>query len=313
MALAPNPVAPGRLRRALDFVGFGVCTAIGILLGVGFAMSMGPPPLDADLYWRKGQASHYYGTTWGANADSFYIYPPPLAQVAGAIPWPPFVAIWMPLVFLGLWIATRWWSAVVVLVGIAAVLVGGFHNPPAAPFALTGIGNAQALVAGAIVLGLRWPAAWAIVILTKIGPRIGILWFAARGEWRNLAIATGVTAGVAAFSWALAPGAWADFIQFAITNANATPPIPVVAVPLAVRVGMSCLLIVWGARTNRRWTVPIAAGWSSLALYESSALSIWMAALPLMGEVPTPVRRRLRPSWLARRLAGPTVVDDTQT
>lgn len=305
MALVQDTARPVRLRRALDLVGFGVCAAIGILLGAGFAMNPGARPLDGDLYWRAGHAAHYYSTTWGANADSFYIYPPPLAQVLGAIPWLPFVAIWMPLVFLGLWAATRWWSLVVVLVGIGAVLLTGFDNPLANPFALTGIGNAQSLFAAAIIVGFRWPAAWSFVILTKIGPGIGVLWFAARGEWRNLAVALEVTAGIAALSVAFGPGAWADFLQFAITNANATPPIPVVAVPLPLRVAMSCLLIVWGARTNRRWTVPIAAGWSALALYESSALSIWMAALPLMGGVPRPARRWLRSTWPGRRLAGP--------
>lgn len=83
--------------------------------------------------------------------------------------------------------------------------------------------------------------------------------------------------------------------------------------PLPVRVAMSGALIIWGARTGRLWTVPIAAGWAALALYQSSALSIWMAALPLMGEI-----RRPRSAWLpsfvsARRLDPGTVPDDGLT
>ena len=45
---------------------------------------------------------------------------------------------------------------------------------------------------------------------------------------------------------------------------------------------MSVALIWWGARTDRPWTVPIAAGWASLALYQWSYLAVWIAALPLL-------------------------------
>jgi hypothetical protein len=144
------------------------------------------------------------------------------------------------------------------------------------------IGNPQAIVAAAIVIGFRWPAAWAFVLLTKIGPGVGLLWFAVRGEWRNLAIAVGTTAAIVAVSVAVAPGMWVEFTRFAVSNAGVAPPVPVVPIPLFVRLPMSIALIVWGARTDRRWTVPIAAGWASLALYEWSALVIWLAALPLL-------------------------------
>jgi hypothetical protein len=44
---------------------------------------------------------------------------------------------------------------------------------------------------------------------------------------------------------------------------------------------MAIALIVWGARTGRRWTVPVAVGWSAFALYEWGFLTIWIAALGL--------------------------------
>ena len=198
-------------------------------------------------------------------------------------------------------------------VGVVAIILTGFDNPLANPVALAGIGNAQTLVAAAIVLGLRWPAAWAFVFLTKIGPGIGVLWFAARGEWRNLAIALCSTLLLLGVSLAWAPGAWADFVRFAASNAGATSPVPLVPVPLPVRVVMSGALVIWGARTGRLWTVPIAAGWGALALYQSSALSIWMAALPLMGEIHRP-RSAWLPSFLrARRVEPGTVSDEALT
>ena len=312
--MAGNQVAVRSLglRSALDRAGLVVCLAIGIVLGLGFATTS-LRPIDGDLYWRAGHAAHYYGTTWGADPNSWYIYPPPLAQILGVIDWHVFMVLWMPLVFLAFWVATRWWSLVVLGVGIVAIMITGFDNPLANPVALAGIGNAQTLVAAAIVLGLRWPAAWAFVFLTKIGPGIGVLWYAARGEWRNLAIALGSTLPLLGVSLALAPDAWADFVRFAASNAGAPSPVPLVPVPLPVRVAMSGALIIWGARTGRLWTVPIAAGWAALALYQSSALSIWMAALPLMGEIRRP-RSASLPSFVsARRLEPGTVPDDGLT
>ena len=44
---------------------------------------------------------------------------------------------------------------------------------------------------------------------------------------------------------------------------------------------MALALVTWGALTDRRWTVPVAAGWSALALYETSVFLVWAAAIPL--------------------------------
>ncbi len=46
-------------------------------------------------------------------------------------------------------------------------------------------------MAAAIALGFRYPATWAFVLLAKVTPGIGLLWFLVRREWRNLAIALG--------------------------------------------------------------------------------------------------------------------------
>ena len=67
------------------------------------------------------------------------------------------------------------------------------------------LGNVEILIAAAIVAGFRWPAAWAFVLLSKVTPGIGLVWFAVRREWRSLAIALAVTAAIVAVSFALAP------------------------------------------------------------------------------------------------------------
>ena len=66
-------------------------------------------------------------------------------------------------------------------------------------------GNIHLLLAAAIVLGFRWPWTWSLVLLTKITPGIGLLWFVVRREWRNLTIALGGTAAIVAVSFVL-PG-----------------------------------------------------------------------------------------------------------
>ena len=159
----------------------------------------------------------YYGTTWGENG-SFYVYPPPLAQVVGLAPWPTFLVAWMGLLGLAFWAATREWALTVVTVAIISIATFGWLFALANPLLLTGVGNPQIIIAAICVIGFRYPAAWSFAILTKIAPGVGLLWFVARGEWRDLAIATGATAALAIGSLILAPGAWVDFIRFAQAN-----------------------------------------------------------------------------------------------
>ena len=112
--------------------------------------------------------------------------------------------------------------------------------------------NINLLIVAVGVWGLRWPALWSFVLLTKVTPGIGLLWFAARREWRQLAIAVGATGAIAVLSLALAPGLWLDWIAFMTTIQ------PSDGVPLWARVLGAALLVVWGGRTDRRWTVVLA-------------------------------------------------------
>ena len=75
-----------------------------------------------------------------------------------------------------------------------------------APVAMSiAIGQTDLLMAAAIVIGFRWPAAWLLPIVTKLTPGIGLLWFAVRREWRSLGIALGATLAVVAVSFAIEP------------------------------------------------------------------------------------------------------------
>src|SRR5206468_4343687 len=112
-----------------------------------------------------------------------------------ALPWQAFVAAWTAILL----------AAVRFLTG-PRLLAAGLLFPFTA-MEVAG-GNVSLLLAAAIVLGFRWPATWAIVLLTKITPGIGLLWFAVRREWRALAIALGTPAVIAAGSFVLLPDQW---------------------------------------------------------------------------------------------------------
>ena len=131
-----------------------------------------------------------------------------------------------------------------------------------APEILTGnVFWALALVAA---YGVRptgaWPALWAFPLLTKVTPGLGPLWFLARGEWRAVATSLGATALVVAVSAALAPGDWLDWWHFlvdSLRSSGGTVGSPL-APPLWVRLPAALLLVVWAARTDRRWGLPLA-------------------------------------------------------
>jgi hypothetical protein len=225
--------------------------------------------MDAYCYWVPDLANPYLHSNW--NDQIAYPYSPAFLQVLQPIrylPWQAFMGVWAAILM----------AAMVYLTGPRLILLG------LAFFGLMEIwgGNIELLVAVAIVLGFRWPAAWSFVLLTKITPGVGLLWFAVRREWRSLAIALGATVAVVAVSAAFQPDAWLRWPQVLASNVGKNGTWAAVPVPLAVRFPIAVLLVVWGARTNRRWVVPVGAMLALPALWYGG-LSIMLATLPLLG------------------------------
>jgi hypothetical protein len=166
-------------------------------------------------------------------------------------------------------------------------------------FAEVTVGNIHLLLGAAILLGFRYPAAWAFVLLTKVTPGVGLLWFAVRREWRSLAIALGLTAAIAAASFVLAPGLWFRWAEVLTAAAGAEEWPFTIQVPLALRLAAAAALVAWGAWTDRRWTVPVAATLALPVLWVNG-LAMLVAVLPLVAD-----RVGLTPAarWLARALA----------
>jgi hypothetical protein len=117
------------------------------------------------------------------------------------------------------------------------------------------------------------------MLLTKVTPGIGLIWFAVRGEWRKLAIALGATAAIVAVSVVLTPTLWPEW--FSVLSTSAQQPAQgfrALPIPLVPRLVVAALIIAWGARTDRRWTVPVGVTIASPV--------VWMGALAILAAVP---------------------------
>jgi hypothetical protein len=222
---------------------------------------------DARCYWVPTYAAPYALSDW--TQPIAYVYSPAFLQALyplKLLAWGPFVAAWTAILLLAVRYLSgpRLYAAAIVF---AAMELAG--------------GNTHLLVAAAVVAGFRWPAAWAFILLTKITPGIGLLWFAVRREWRSLAIALGATALVVAVSAAIDPHAWADWLGVVEASAGKTNGTwAAVPIPLWLRLPVAAAIVVWGARSDRRWAVPVAAMLALPALWYGG-LSILLAVIPL--------------------------------
>jgi hypothetical protein len=231
--------------------------------------SLLPSGMDARCYWVPSLSDPYLHSNW--TDQIAYPYSPAFLQLLEPIrvlPWQVFMGIWAAILM----------AAMTYLTGPRLILLG------LAAFGLMEIwgGNIEMLVALAIVLGFRWPAAWSFVVLTKISPGVGLLWFAVRREWRSLAIAAAATVAVVAISYVLMPDAWQTWPKVLANNVGKGGTWAAVPLPFLVRLPFAVVLVVWGARTNHRWTVPVSAMLALPALWYGG-LSIVIATLPLVG------------------------------
>lgn len=200
---------------------------------------------DAWAYWSV-QLPHPYNVPLGELGS--FLYSPPIAllfSLFGAVPWWVFLWGWMAaLLGTVIWLGGRWTLAILAFPPVALEL---YH------------GNIHLFIAAALALGFAYPWTWSFILLTKTTSGIGLLWFVVRREWRQLAIAIGVTAAIAAASFVIAPSLWFEWIRFVSADVQGTPDGTIVPVPLWARLIIAAAIVIWGARTNRQWTVAVAA------------------------------------------------------
>ena len=203
---------------------------------------------DAYAYWKVDLAYPYAGQVGDLG---FFPYSPPIALLfapLGNLSWLAFLAVWYGLIFASLaWLAR----------GSFLLFLSLLAFPPVALNLVDG--NIHIFLAVVIALGFRYPALWSAVLLTKVTPGVALLWFAVRREWRSLMIALGVTAAIAGVTFVFMPTQWIDWVSMLLANSNTPPPWPALPIPLWLRLPVAVVVVVWGARTDRMWTVPLSA------------------------------------------------------
>jgi hypothetical protein len=240
-----------------------------------FAIEPWADSVDAYAYWTTRSGDLYAAAETGRIGA--YLYSPAFAQalapLVAFLPVAAFTALWTAINF-----AALWW-----LVGRLAVPALLFL-----PISFEIIsGNVHLLYAVAIVAGFRYPAAWALMFLTKITPGVGVIWFAVRREWRSLATALGVTGAIVAVSLVLDRAAWEQWIGLLrndLSGAGQASFATVgwyLAVPLMPRLAVAAGVVAYAAWTDRRWLVPVAVV-VSLPVLWLNGLAILAAVVPLI-------------------------------
>lgn len=236
------------------------------------ALDVGPwalPAYDLVAYWHTRDGLEYAAARQGDTGA--FLYSPAFAQgIAGltALPWHLFAAIWTVIAALPLlWLAGRSALPLLVVPPVFISVISGQLDPAFAAVAL---------------LGLRWPIAWVLPILTKVTPGVCLIWYAVRREWRSLGIALGATAAVVAVSAAIDPAAWVGWIGFL---ARADFPeldgrLVFLPVSLWIRLPMVVALVAWGAATDRRWVLPVGMLLALPTVWVNS-LTILVGLVPL--------------------------------
>jgi hypothetical protein len=302
-ALATKLRVPANVLRAFEtppWVGLIVAAAAWVAV-VGFSEPFGRlwgTGQDARCYWFPSVLDPYVASEW--TNPIAYVYSPAFLQLISPLtrlPWQAFMGAWTAILLLAVRFLTgpRLFAAAVLF---AAMEIAG--------------GNISLLIAVAIVIGFRWPAAWSFVLLTKVTPGIGLLWFAFRHEWRSLGIAIGATLAVVAASAALLPDAWTDWVGVLSRNVGRDGTWAALPIALWIRLPVALAIVAWGARTNRRWTVPLASLIALPAVWYGS-LSMLLAILALRETPPKDAgvaSRRdsdVEPRAGSRRAAEPSI------
>jgi hypothetical protein len=263
-------------RRALSVPAILLAISTGLCLQVLVLLTLsGGDPVDALCFWLTNPAVPYNRVqyAWG--------YSPVAAQIAAPLFQMPFPAFAFLLRLLEV-------ASLVLLTGpLGGALI--FTTPVASE---VNAANFNLVIAVIMVLGFRWPALWVVPLLTKPTMGIGLLWFVFRGEWRKAAIPIAIAGGLSLGSFLLNQRVWFEWVDWLKANpAVGEWPYPY---PVWARLPISLALVVWGARTNRPWTLALAAGLSLPRLYyQSPAILIALVPLvPWLGRLVVPWTRR---------------------
>jgi hypothetical protein len=196
-------------------------TLAGVLIGLHYiahlASTGGGEPNDLHAYYVVDLAD-IYARPLSGTIDA-YTYTPAFAQAFEPLAQMPFEIL-----------ATVWR---LILLGAVAAMAGPLTLPVlfwSPVLSEINVGNVHILMALAVWLGFRYPMAWTFVLLTKVTPGIGLLWFVGRREWHRLGIVLVATSVMVCLSIALSPTAWRDWVDMLLLNLGQSAgwrPVPI--------------------------------------------------------------------------------------
>lgn len=274
--------------------GYIILAAVFVALRL-FGIEPWADSVDAFAYWTT-RSGDFYATAETGQIGA-YVYSPAFAQALAplvALPLAVFTAVWTAINFAALWWLLRRWA----LPSLLFLPI---------PFEIIS-GNVHLLYAVAIVAGFRYPATWALLLLTKVTPGVGLLWFLVRREWRALAVALAMTAALVAVSALLDRAAWEQWIAILRSDLARTgqgaleTPGWYLAVPLLPRLVVAAAITVVAGLTDRRWLVPFAVVialpvlWLNGLAVLAAAVPLWLARASVTDErLPAPIAQATEP------------------
>lgn len=269
-----------RLRLALTVAGFAYLFAAWLQI-VPFTLNLGVPPgIDTFAYWTADPADPYGLSELGTTGA--YLYSPVFAQAFS-----PFRLLPLELVY-GIWVAASVaalaWMRVMWTVALPPVLMELYA------------GNIHIFYAAAIVAGVRWSATWALPVLTKVTPGIGMLWFAFRREWQSFFVAVGVNAALIAASVAIDASIWLDWIDTLRVNQDRSLNMVSDQVPILLRTAAAAGLLAWGAIHDRRWVLPVGVLLAMPVIWPGAAAVLIAMASPRLWADKAEVEKSSTPS-----------------
>ena len=259
-------------------------TGLGVLFAIFYwwqLTSTGGQPVDVHAYWIADPNNLYPPAEETLHRDA-YLYSPAWELVVGwgrHLSFEAFAAIWRGVLLAVLiWLAGPFTIPVLLLYPVASEVNAG---------------NIQLLLALAIVLAVRggaWSAMWALPLLTKVTPGVGLIWFALRREWRPLAIAIGVTVAIAGVTFVIWPDRWFDWVS--LLAGGSAPPVPPFYLPFPPRFGFAVLIVAIAASRGWKWPL-VVAGTLALPAFYTLSPSMFVGVLPFA--------RAAFGRWAARR------------
>jgi hypothetical protein len=243
-------------------------SVIGLVVAVSLAIYYASDAFvyDAHAYWLSD------GYSRPSQAQDAFTYSPPalllFQAIRSVLPWEAFAYLYSIAIALGIWVLAGPFTLFVIFIPHVATELS--------------LGNVHIFLALVTVFGLRWPWLWSFVLLTKVTPGVGLVWFAVRREWRALLIALGMTAAIALPTVVLFPNLWTEWFQV-LTGPGAGADAGGL---LVVRVIAGAAIVAVGAWRNWPWLVPVGSMLALPHLWSLHGYSMLVALLWYVRKLP---------------------------